>query len=201
MDKIEKDYEEKHGDVSKNLVTRINDILKTIKSPKVRSKLTSTIEECFHKKWKRIDFIIYLEPKATPRARCNRKSNIFYVKGAADNKKRFKKFLKKIEYEQIVTPTKFTAVAYLPIPKDMNAVDRLLCELGFGYPLKKPDGDNLIKTYMDMMQSELLSDDAIVVDMICRKRYSTKPRIEISIEYMDGFDIQYNYLKYQKKKG
>ena len=60
MDKIEKDYKEKYGDASKNLVTRINDILKSIKSPKVRSKLTSTIEECFHKKWKRIDFIIYL---------------------------------------------------------------------------------------------------------------------------------------------
>lgn len=200
MDKIEQEYLEKYGDVSKDFTVRISDILSNIKSNKIKSRLTEEIRKCLNKKWEKISFVIYLEPKATPRPRHNRASNIFYVKGAANNKKRFEKFLSKLEYEQIVTPTKFTCVSYLPIPKSMNMLDTLLCELGLGYPMKKPDWDNLGKTYSDMIQGKLLSDDAIIVEGISKKFYSTKPRIEITLEYMTEFDIMYNKIKYEKRK-
>ena len=71
--------------------------------------------------------------------------------------------------------------------------------MGFGSPINKPDWDNLAKTYCDMIQDIILDDDSLIVKGVLEKRYSLKPRIEIHIEYMEDFDINFNKKKIQRK--
>jgi Holliday junction resolvase RusA-like endonuclease len=74
----------------------------------------------------------------------------------------------------------------------MRLVDQVLAEMGLIRPLKKPDFDNLAKTYSDMVQGVLLYDDALIIEGISRKWYSCKPRIEIKFKYMTSYDSDYN---------
>ena len=79
----------------------------------------------------------------------------------------------------------------------MNNLEKVLAELGFIYPLR-PDFDNLIKTYTDMLKGTLLWDDSIIFEGTSKKYYSVKPRIEIRIEYMEDFDSDFNKKKIVK---
>ena len=74
----------------------------------------------------------------------------------------------------------------------MNSVNKILAELGFIRPISKPDWDNLAKAYCDMIQGYLLEDDALIIEGISKKYYSIKPRVEITIEWMESFDCKYN---------
>ena len=80
----------------------------------------------------------------------------------------------------------------------MSLVNQVLAELGLIRPVKKPDFDNLAKTYSDMTQGVLLFDDALIIEGISRKWYSCKPRIEITFKYMEDFDSDYNKKKILK---
>ena len=83
----------------------------------------------------------------------------------------------------------------------MNNAEKILAELGLIYPISKPDFDNLVKAYCDMIQGYILEDDSLVTEGYVKKRYSIKPRIEISIEYMEDYDSAFNRNKILKKKG
>lgn len=100
----------------------------------------------------------------------------------------------------ITTPAKFNCIAYLPIPKTMKPTDQILAELGFIRPISKPDFDNLVKTYTDMIQDVILYDDSLIVEGTLMKYYSWKPRIEFTIEYMDEYDSVFNKNKINKRK-
>ena len=200
MLKIEKEYKEKYGNVPIDDRERISYLLKGRHLNRCNRFVDDEIRRISKIKWKRISFTIYLIPKPTPRPRLGR-SGVFYVKGAADNKKYFKKFIEGKDIPLISTPTKFYCVSYLPIPTSMNIVDRLCAELGFIYPLSEPDWDNLAKAYCDMTQDTLLVNDSIIVDGCSKKRYSCKPRIEITLEYMEEFDSPYNMKKMKRKEG
>ena len=133
-------------------------------------------------------------PKGTPRPRSG-KNGVFYVKGASDNKKIFKEFIRDNDITLISTPTKFHCISYLPIPSSMSNVEKILAELGFIRPTSKPDWDNIAKAYCDMIQGLLLYDDSLVVEGSSKKFYSVKPRIEILIEYMENYDCKFNRKK------
>jgi Holliday junction resolvase RusA-like endonuclease len=49
-------------------------------------------------------------------------------------------------------------------------------------PQKKPDLDNIIKIIGDALNKIAYKDDAQVVEVIGRKYYSEKPRVEVTIE-------------------
>ena len=200
MKKIEEEYIEKYGDIPKNENERFQNLLNSLNlSKKSKSTIFPEINRILGMKWKNIDFIIYLLPKATPRPRHNGFRNIFYVIGAKDNKDIFRKFITKTDLPMISTPCKFTCISYLPIPNSMNSVEKILAELGLIRPIAKPDWDNIGKTYSDMIQGTLLFDDALIIEGVSKKFYSTKPRIEIHIEYMEGFDCKFNEKKIGKK--
>lgn len=202
MKKIEYEYKEKYGNISKDEIERMDQLLSSVKSTKkLKDELFPHMRRNLNMEWKSVDFTVYLVPKATPRPRHNISRNIFYVKGAKDNKDIFKKFIKNYDGEIITTPCKFRCISYLPIPSSMNAVEKILAELGLIRPISKPDFDNLAKTYSDMLQGTLLYDDALIVEGISKKFYSTKPRIEIHIEYMLEQDSLYNKKKMLKKEG
>lgn len=201
MLKMEKEYHETYGDIPKDYLGRLDYILSQVKTSKsVKGKLLSKIDRIRNIKWEKIEYTIFLVPKATPRPRTSFQ-NHFYVSGASDNKKLMKQFWKANEgkYKTIVTPCKFECISYLPIPKSMKISEQILAELGFIRPISKPDFDNLAKTYTDMIQGTLLYDDALIIEGESKKYYSVKPRIEISISYMLEYDSEYNRKKLEPK--
>ena len=49
-----------------------------------------------------------------------------------------------------------------------------------------------------MCQGFLLYDDSLVVEGVSKKFYSVKPRIEITLEYMEDYDCEFNKKKIKK---
>jgi Holliday junction resolvase RusA-like endonuclease len=172
--------------------------MKDMNLSRCKGNVYDLITRNIHIPWKKISYTIYLLPKATPRPRSGR-NGIFYVKGAKDNKKFFEDFVKNKDIHLITTPTKFYCRSYLPIPKSMNPVEKVVAELGFIFPISKPDWDNLGKAYCDMIQGILLYDDSLVIKGVSEKYYSIKPRIEIDIYYMEDYDSSFNKSKIIKK--
>ena len=196
--KLEKEYrEEGYEKVSRDSIDRIDAILSNINLHRTRRRISDEIHRITNIGWKETSFTIFLLPKATPRPRLGA-NGAFYVKGASDNKQFFKNYLKNVDIPLISTPTEIECRSYLPIPKSMSPVDKILAELGFIYPISKPDVDNLVKAYCDMIQGLILYDDALVVKMVSEKYYSLKPRIEITIRYMETYDCDYNKKKIMK---
>ncbi len=198
MLKMEKEYEETYGKIPFDSLERMDELIKNVNFKRAKLKVYEEIKRITNIKWKSLSYTIYLLPKATPRPRSSSRG-IFYVKGASDNKKFFKKFIKDIDVDMITTPCKFYCTSYLPIPKSMNPIERIIAEMGFIYPISKPDWDNLAKAYCDMIQGTLLYDDSLIVEGVSKKYYSTKPRIEITIQFMENFDSHYNKEKIQRK--
>ena len=187
------EYEEKYGSIPNDRDERLQFIMiKAKDQDRTFSSVPKEIERIRKIKWKTIKYVIYLIPKASPRPRKSMNGH-FYVNGAADNKRFFKNFYKEtLDTPIIDTPCKFYCDSYLPIPNDMSLVNQFLAELGLIRPLKKPDFENLAKTYSDMTQGILLFDDALIIEGISRKWYSCKPRIEITFKYMEEYDSEYN---------
>lgn len=201
MKKIEKDYQERYGNIPNDSDERFIYITNGMRiTPKMNDDISYQMDNIKNIKWNNLNFVIYLLPKATPRPRHNGKRNIFYVSGAKDNKDIFKRIISDYgDIGIITTPCKFTCISYMPIPKSMSAKERILAEKGLIRPISKPDWDNLGKTYSDMIQGTLLLDDSLIVEGVSKKFYSFKPRIEIHIEYMEAHDSLYNERKIRKK--
>lgn len=201
MKKVEADYIDEYGEIPRDRTERfiwLLDKLKLRNSPS-RKNIESSIERNLNIKWNKINFIIYLLPKGTPRPRLSSRSRTFYVLGARDNREIFDKFMANQDFPIITTPCKFKCTSYLPIPKQFTKIDTLLAEIGLIRPINRPDWDNLGKTYSDMIQGTLLYEDSLIIEGTSKKFYSIKPRIEIELEYAEEHDSLYNYNKMRKK--
>jgi Holliday junction resolvase RusA-like endonuclease len=75
----------------------------------------------------------------------------------------------------------------MPIPKSLNKSDREHAEKGYLKHVKKPDVDNLIKFYLDILTPSVIKDDNCVQIGKAVKLYSTKPRTVIFIEETEKF--------------
>jgi len=195
MKKFEKEYLEKYGNVSTNKEERVKE-LKDALSPKQKQQYLEHLNLIRNNQWLSQSFTIYLLPKGTPRPRSGKFG--FYVKGAKDNRAYFEKYLEDKETTFVTTPCMFTCQVYLPIPSTMNKVEKVLAEEGYIRPISKPDWDNLAKAYCDMIQGFVIYDDAIIIHGECDKFYSTKPRIEITLYWMEHFDSFFNKKKIEK---
>jgi Holliday junction resolvase RusA-like endonuclease len=198
MIKEEKEYLAEFGDVPKDPIGRLDYILKDVRLSKCKTKIYEEISRINSINWKKLSYTIYLLPKATPRPRLG-KGGVFYVKGSKNNKKIMEKFLKEQDITLITTSIKFNCVTYYPIPKSMHPMEKILSELGFIRPLSKPDWDNVAKAYCDMIIGYLIYDDSQIIEGSSSKFYSSKPRIEIELEYMDDYDCAFNRRKFEKK--
>lgn len=205
---MKNDKYEKYENISLNSSDRVNDYLKEKKFNITDiSKLQDEIMRIKLIKSKKISFIIYNIPKPTPRPRLSKFNKKFYVKGAFDNKKAFIEFLEDNDYDlskdynlPISTPCKLEITTYAPIPSSMNRIEKLLAELGLISNISRPDWDNLGKTYSDMIIGKLILDDSLFTDVIVKKRYSFKPRIEITLTYKEILESKYNETKVVKWK-
>ena len=182
-------YQEEYGKVSNDCIERIYNFLDGLNNKQLET-LRYDIENNLQTKWKSVSFIFYFIPKATPRARFSGFGKHFYVSDAMNNRKLMEKFVKEnlSDFELITTACKFHCDCYFPIP--MKLVNHL----------SKPDWDNLGKTYSDMIQNTIIMDDSLIIDSTVRKFYSSKPRIELVIEYADRYDSKYNMKNITKRK-
>lgn len=203
MTKMEKDYIDRYGGIQDDIYSRIAFITNGKNLKTIMKKLNEAIKTINSIRWNTLSFTIYMVPQATPRPRSGH--GVFYVKGASANKKFFlkhvKKYLKEKDINIIATPVKFYCTAYFPIPRSMSIVEKICAELGYIKPISKPDWDNVAKTYCDMIQGSILYDDALIIEGTSEKRYSVKPRIEITVKYMEGYDCKFNERKIKKQKG
>ena len=198
--KMKREYEHEYGNISRDSQKRLSDFLENHKLSRLKKNVFDEIKRINYIKWKDLSFTIYLLPKATPRPRSTSNGSFFYVKGAKDNKTFFRKEIDGLDLPFITTPCTFKCVSYLPIPKGMNPIEQILAEMGYIRPVSKPDFDNLAKTYSDMIQDVILLDDKLIVEGTSIKYYSWKPRIEISISYMDDYDSSFNKNKINRKE-
>jgi len=65
--------------------------------------------------------------------------------------------------------------------KSFSRKNMELAELGQLRPITKPDADNYAKGPLDAMKGIIWKDDGQIVDLIARKFYSSRPRIEITV--------------------
>ena len=194
-----KEYKERFFSVPTTEEERFNYIISQ-KSYKEKDfvYLNERIVELNNMPYDSFSFIIYLTPTPSPRPRFMFKTRRAYVFNAADNSNLFEEFLislKEARPDLICTPCEIYMNNFIEIPDNMNKIDKLLAEGGFIKPVSTTDFDNLAKTYTDMTQKHLLLNDSLVTDAIIRKRYSVKPRIEITIRYQRFFESNYTKKK------
>lgn len=103
-----------------------------------------------------------------------------------------------IELDGLInTPCIIKYDAYYKTPSYFNITDTFLAELGIIKPvISKPDWDNVGKKYCDMYNHNVWLDDAQVITGTVNKFYSIKPRIEITLWYMNCVfnKTQYNSI-------
>lgn len=198
-----KNYYENYKDIPKDPVSRLNELIKslTLKDRELM-QIKHKINIARFNEWKKLNLVIFLVPKACPRPRFSKKTKRFYVFDAMDNSKLFKEFIDSLNENLgiIATSTKINIDAYMPIPNDMNRQDKVLAELKLIRPISAPDYDNITKTYCDMIQKHLLLNDSLVIEGRTRKFYSTKPRVELCISYLEKHDSSYNKRKVESWK-
>ncbi len=74
---------------------------------------------------------------------------------------------------------------YMPIPKSMSKSERVYADIERLRHIKKPDVDNLLKLYIDVMTPLVYKDDNCVSLSRAIKLYSKAPRTVIVIKEMD----------------
>jgi Holliday junction resolvase RusA-like endonuclease len=193
-----KDYQKLYGHIPNDFYDRVLFLMNNMKLTKKEiNDLQMYIKNFINKvKWERLEFIFYMVPGSTPRPRYSRFTKRFYVKGAHTDQVFFENFIEEnnINVSPITTGTRFFTDIYIPIPKTMSKLEQLFSELRLIRPLSYPDWDNTGKKYSDMI-SKILINDNLIIDGGVRKFYSSKPRVEIIIEYMTEFDSKFNKKK------
>lgn len=198
-----REYAEKYGNIPRSYRERIAFIMESLRvKAKDMDIIGKGIRKLLNIHWSRTNFIFYLMPKATPRARRSGKTGVFYVKNASNNSQLFKDFIDNHGQELgiVSTPCKLLVDLYLPMPSGMSTKEKIWAELKLLFPVVKPDWDNAGKTYSDMIQRYYLLEDSLVIDGRVRKFYSFLPRIEVTVEYMTQYDCKFNKRKIEEWK-
>ena len=84
-------------------------------------------------------------------------------------------------FQPLEGPLMLTIEAFLGIPKSASKKKRAAMESGSVLPEKRPDFDNLAKTAADALEGVAFRNDSQIAEAVIRKRYSTAPRMRITI--------------------
>lgn len=79
-------------------------------------------------------------------------------------------------------PIKVLLVAVFAVPESYTASRRENCLAGREFPTKKPDADNIEKSFLDGMKGVVYRDDCQIVILSCSKIYGAKAVTHIQIE-------------------
>lgn len=198
-----KEYHDKFGDIPKDYMERLAYLYRL--KPYTKEHLNSLLDKVDKLKtveWDEVTYVFYMNPKSTPRARLNPKTFTFYVRDAKNYKQVFDDFMAQHSNMECVisTPTIITTKVYMETPKTMSIEEMLAAELELIHHVNNPDWDNVGKTYSDMVQKTLISNDSIVCKGSIEKFYSILPRIEVNVRFMTQYDCKYNKRTVEGRK-
>ena len=88
--------------------------------------------------------------------------------------------IKPNDFKIIESAIEMNVVFYMPIPASLSDKKRL--ELVGEPHIKKPDSDNLLKTYKDAFEGVLYKNDSQIYKVDILKIYSDNPRVEIELK-------------------
>lgn len=130
-----------------------------------------------------IAFTVYGDPVAQGRPRFTKMGKSYDPKKSSD----FKYWVKLIASQHapkklLEEALKLEIVFYRPIPKSFSKKRMAQADAGQIIPVTKPDLDNYLKGIKDALNGVIWRDDSCVTDVVMRKRYSCKPRIELVIK-------------------
>lgn len=175
--------------VNKEIANKLlNDVTASI-----QAKISGILSVYSSIKWKRVKFIIPTVPVPSHRPRLS--GYRVYVPGAAKNQAFFNKYvLPKLKGLFITTPCKIEVDIFCPTPKSFSKTQQVLAEMGVIRPwVNTGDVDNYDKAVFDMMQPNekrghagIMSNDCLIIESHSNKYYSTNPRYEVTISYMEN---------------
>jgi Holliday junction resolvase RusA-like endonuclease len=128
-----------------------------------------------------IQFIIPGKPAAWQRARSNGK-----VRFDSPEQTRNKQTISQIGFDAmagrppLTGPLEVTVAAYWPWPKSKSEKKRKM--FGAQYFTSRPDADNIGKLLGDALNSIVWADDAYIVNLTVKKRYSLTPQTVVRVE-------------------
>ena len=152
--------------------------------------------------YNQIKITFYEEPYQSHRPRVNFHTRGLHVPLAKENLNFIKKFVDdlKEDIKIISTPMRVDLVAYFPMPSNIKPVEVLLYETEHDMAIGKPDFDNILKAYVDMIRESIILDDDIVSELYFKKYYSLKPRVILTITYTNGFVSEHSFKKITTRK-
>ena len=83
--------------------------------------------------------------------------------------------------EPLKTPVSVFLYVRLTIPQSYPKKRREACLSGAEKPCKKPDIDNIAKTYLDAMNGVIFVDDTQVIDLHVKKVYAEKAGVDVMV--------------------
>lgn len=135
-----------------------------------------------------MNFTVFGEPKAKGRPRFARRGAFVSTYTDKDT----------LEYEKLVKFAYLEACSNIPqnlegevsmkidaffsIPKSISKKKTELMIIGEIKHTKRPDVDNIIKSILDGLNKVAFKDDSQIVYLVASKKYSTMPRVEITIK-------------------
>lgn len=81
-------------------------------------------------------------------------------------------------------------LAVLPIPASWSGKRQGEAARGERLPGTRPDVDNYAKAALDGCNGIVFRDDSLVTNLIVRKRYGERPRLEITVTPMTGVNTE-----------
>ena len=203
------EYNENYSNIPKDYQERLDYLKSKYKIVNIQ-KMQAEIEllKEYRAKTKSISFILYEIPQTSHRgkartfSRNNKLLTQIYVPNAKANKNYMTEFIQSTfdSVKLICTEMEIDIVFYLPTPVSLSNSQKIYCEEGLIRPMIKPDVDNVSKAYMDMCTSNLFLDDALVTDLHISKRYSIKPRVEVTIRYYEDLPTSNIYRQITNSK-
>jgi len=133
-----------------------------------------------------IQFTVYGDPVAQGRPRFSNRGG--FIKAYDPQKSRdFKDYVRLAASEHapdqlLDEPLNLEVTFYRPIPKSFSKKKTTEAENGEILPTSKPDIDNYLKGVKDALSGIIWRDDNCITDVLMRKRYSNRPRIEITVK-------------------
>lgn len=197
------DYHEKYGNIPKNYMERLSWLYGEVNFKQEQLvDLLQKLDQLANVEWNEVNYIFYMTPKPTPRPRLSGNTFCFYVSGAKMNKQIFENFVNQhSEMECVIsTPCSLDTDVYIQTPAGMSVEEKVAAELGIIHNINAPDWDNLGKTYSDMVQDVLVSNDSLVFRGAVQKFYSVLPRIEVKVRFMTVYDCKYNKRAVERRK-
>lgn len=88
------------------------------------------------------------------------------------------------DFEPLEGPVRMSLSAWLRIPKTSKRKTAAM-ESGEIRPTKKPDMSNILKSVEDALNDLAYRDDKQIVELELVKKYSNRPRIELTVEELE----------------